>query len=31
LLVVDLAWILGIIIVAALLFALYAGNTRRKP
>jgi hypothetical protein len=31
LLVVDLAWIVGIIIVAALLFALYAGNTRRKP
>jgi hypothetical protein len=24
-------WIIGILIVAALLFALYAGNTRKKP
>jgi hypothetical protein len=24
-------WIIGILVVAALLFALYAGNTRKKP
>jgi hypothetical protein len=24
-------WVIGILVVAALLFALYAGNTRRKP
>jgi len=27
----SLPWIIGILIGAALLFALYAGNTRRKP
>jgi hypothetical protein len=27
----NFVWILGILVVAALLFALYAGNTRRKP
>jgi len=27
----SLTWILGILLGAALLFALYAGNTRRKP
>jgi len=27
---VSLTWLLGIIIGAALVFALYAGNTRRK-
>jgi hypothetical protein len=29
--IVSLTWILGILLGAALLFALYAGNTRRKP
>jgi hypothetical protein len=24
-------WVIGILVVAALLFALYAGNTRKKP
>jgi hypothetical protein len=24
-------WLIGILVVAALLFALYAGNTRKKP
>jgi|GEM_PF-1259374 len=27
----NFVWIVGILVVAALLFALYAGNTRRKP
>jgi len=27
----NLVWILGILLGAALLFALYAGNNRRKP
>jgi hypothetical protein len=27
----NFVWVLGILLVAALLFALYAGNTRRKP
>jgi len=27
----NLVWILGIIIGAGLIFALYAGNNRRKP
>jgi hypothetical protein len=27
----NFVWALGILLVAALLFALYAGNTRRKP
>ena len=27
----NYVWIIGILIAAALLFALYAGNTRRKP
>lgn len=24
-------WIIGILVIAALAFALYAGNTRKKP
>jgi hypothetical protein len=27
----NYVWVVGILVVAALLFALYAGNTRRKP
>jgi hypothetical protein len=27
----NFVWVIGILVVAALLFALYAGNTRRKP
>jgi len=27
----NYVWIIGILIAAALLFALYAGNTRKKP
>jgi hypothetical protein len=27
----SFTWILGILVIAALFFALYAGNTRRKP
>jgi hypothetical protein len=27
----NYVWVIGILVVAALLFALYAGNTRRKP
>jgi hypothetical protein len=29
--IMSLTWILGILLGAALLFALYAGNARRKP
>ena len=27
----NLVWTLGILLGAAVIFALYAGNTRRKP
>jgi len=27
----NYVWVIGILVVAALVFALYAGNTRRKP
>jgi hypothetical protein len=27
----NYVWIIAILVVAALVFALYAGNTRKKP
>jgi len=27
----NYVWVIGVLVVAALAFALYAGNTRKKP